>query len=187
MANGIVFLADGFEETEAVGTIDVLRRGDIDTLVVSISNSLSVKGAHGIVINADRIISDVNLSAYDVLVLPGGMPGTTNLGNCKVLTDALVSQYKNGKVVAAICAAPSVFGTLSIADGHRVTCYPGFESYLVSSEVTGLEAEVDSNVITGRGPGTVFDFALRIVEKLQGREVAQSVAQGMTGAERFGY
>jgi len=187
MSNALVFLAEGFEETEAVGTIDILRRGGVDTTTVSIADDLTVKGAHGISIVADSLISSINLSAYDALVLPGGMPGTSNLGNCKILTDALLAQYKAGKVVAAICAAPSVFGNLSIASGHKVTCYPGFEGYLKESVTTGKEAETDGNVITGRGPGAVMDFALKIVEKLKGYETAKSVADGLTGAERFGY
>lgn len=187
MSTALVFLADGFEETEAIGTIDVLRRGGVKTTMVSISEDVSVCGAHGIPIVADVTISAVDLASCDALVLPGGMPGTQNLGQCSLLTDSLIEQYRKGKVVAAICAAPSVLGNLSIADGHKVTCYPGFEGYLQSADVTGQVAETDGNLITGRGPGAVFNFALKIVEKLEGPETAKSVAEGLVGPDNFGF
>jgi len=187
MSKAYVFLAEGFEETEAVGTIDVLRRGGVSTTVVSISNELQVVGAHGIPVVADTLISNMSFDDVDALVLPGGMPGTMNLSNSQLLCKALIDHYNKGKIVAAICAAPIILGQLTIAEGKRVTCYPGCESQLDYSICTSSAAEKDGNIITGRAPGTVYDFALKLLETLEGRQAASSVANGLTTAKELGY
>lgn len=179
MKKAFVFLATGFEETEAVGTIDVLRRGGIETTVVSITQELSVEGAHGLEVVADALFDEVEYSGADILVLPGGMPGSSNLNAYAPLKEQLKKQYNAGKFVAAICAAPLVLGGLGFLKGRKATCYPSFEPTLEGATVTGEAVEVDGNVITGRGPGLVFDFGLAIVEALQGKAVADEVAGGL--------
>ncbi len=179
MKKAFVFLATGFEETEAVGTIDVLRRGGIETTVVSITQELSVSGAHGLEVVADALYEEVNFIEADALVLPGGMPGSSNLNACEPLKTQLLKHYNEGKLVAAICAAPIVLGGLGILKGRTATCYPSFESALTGANVTDNPVEVDGNVITGRGPGLVFNFSLAIVDALRGKAVAEEVAAGL--------
>jgi protein deglycase len=179
MKRVFLFLAEGFEETEAIGTVDVLRRAGIDAETVSISNSLDVTGAHGIKIHADQLLKEADIRIPDALILPGGMPGAKNLKECEPLKELLLDQYRSDRIVAAICAAPMVLGTMGLLKGHRATCYPGFEDFLIGAKVTGKATETDGNVITGKGPGFVFDFALAIVTAVRGKAVAEEVAAGM--------
>jgi len=179
MKKAFVFLATGFEETEAIGTIDVLRRGGIDTKIVSISEEYSVTSVHGIVVEADLLFTEADLSGADALILPGGMPGSSNLNAFTPLKEALVNQYKKGKLVAAICAAPLVLGGLGLLKGKRATCYPSFESTLTGAIVTGKVVETDGNIITGKGPGLVFDFALAVLTALKGQATTDEIAAGL--------
>ena len=130
MAKVCVFTADGFEEIEGLTVVDLLRRAGADTQMVSISDSLSVKGSHSIEIKADTFFEDVNYGEADLLVLPGGMPGTLHLGGHEGLCSLLKEFHEQGKKVAAICAAPSVLGKLGILKGKKAVCYPGFEEKL---------------------------------------------------------
>lgn len=179
MKKAFVFLATGFEETEAIGTIDVLRRGGIETTIVSITGEYRVDGAHGIGVMADALFEESNYTAADALVLPGGMPGSNNLNAFGPLKQQLIKQYEQGKIVAAICAAPLVLGGLGFLQGRKATCYPSFEPTLTGASATGSAVEVDGNVITGKGPGLVFTFGLAIVNALQGEKIAQEVAAGL--------
>ncbi|WP_087880485.1 DJ-1 family glyoxalase III [Parabacteroides sp. Marseille-P3160] len=179
MKKAFVFLATGFEETEAIGTADILRRGGVEAAIVSVTDKKEVKGAHNIIVTADLLLADADLSTADALVLPGGMPGASNLKASEPLKKALISHYGQGKLVAAICAAPLVLGGLGFLKGRIATCYPGFESTLIEATVTKNPVEIDGNVITGRGPGLVFNFSLAIVSALQGEAVAREVAEGL--------
>jgi 4-methyl-5(b-hydroxyethyl)-thiazole monophosphate biosynthesis len=179
MKRAVVFLAAGFEESEAVVTIDVLRRGGIETTVASITEELTVTGAHGLKVVADALLTDVDYSAVDALVLPGGMPGSSNLNACEPLRQLLVAHHSAGKLVAAICAAPLVLGGLGLLKGRKATCYPGFETQLAGATITGEAVTVDAGVITGRGPGVVFAFALSIVARLKGQPVAGEVSAAL--------
>ena len=175
MKTAFIFLANGFEEIEAVGIIDLLRRAGVEISSVSIEDTIIVTGAHEIAIEADLHINDVSASDIDALILPGGMPGSDNLNRCEPLKKLLVEHNEKGKLIAAICAAPLVFGELGLLNGRRATCYPGFESRLAGAILTGEPAVVDGNVITGKSPGSVFNFALAIVEYLQSKEKAGDV------------
>ncbi|WP_455628895.1 DJ-1 family glyoxalase III [Parabacteroides chinchillae] len=179
MKKAYVFFAIGFEELEAVGTVDILRRGGIDAKTVSITGERKVMGAHGMEFVTDSLFAETDLTNADALVLPGGIPGATNLNNYEPLKERLLEQYRNQKVVAAICAAPLVLGGLGLLKGRNATCYPGFEPKLVGANVTGEAVEVDGNVITGKGPGLVFNFGLALVAALKGEAVAEEVAAGL--------
>ncbi len=179
MKKAFVFLATGFEEVEATGTIDVLRRGEIETTVVSITGNLKVAGAHSLELVADKLFDETDFTDADALILPGGMPGSSNLNAYEPLKELLLKQFNSNKLVAAICAAPLVLGGLGILKGKRATCYPSFEPQLIGAIVTDEPAVIDGNVITGRGPGLVFDFALAIVKVLKGKAIAEEVASGM--------
>ena len=166
-----VLVATGYEEIEAVTTIDLLRRAQIELTTVSVTGALLVEGAHGIAVQADRLMQDVDFADALMLILPGG---ATKLGECKPLCDLLLSHNAAGKPIAAICAAPSVLGELGILEGKQATCYPGFEQYLGESYVGGLVVE-SKNIITAKGPGLSSDFAFCLIEKLAGAEVADEV------------
>ncbi len=165
-----VFLAEGFEEIEALTVVDILRRAEIPVKTISITNDCIVKGAHSIEVVADDIIDGVN-NDIDMLVLPGGMPGTTNLGKNEKLGSLITDAVKSGKLVAAICAAPSVLGRLGVLKGQIATCYPSFEKYLDGAICSTEKVCVSENIITSRGPGTAAQFALCIVEMLKGKEI----------------
>lgn len=166
-----IFLDNGFEEIEAITTIDLLRRANIALTTVSVSGNEIVLGAHNIPVKADRLFSDVDFADAEMLILPGG---ATNLIERKPLCELLVQHNQQDKLIAAICAAPAVLGQLGILQGKQATCYPGFEQYLGESHVGGLVVE-SHNIVTAKGPGLSSDFAFCIIEKLVGSEVADQV------------
>ncbi|MDR2809180.1 MAG: DJ-1/PfpI family protein [Tannerellaceae bacterium] len=179
MKNALLFLAEGFEEIEAIGTIDILRRGDILTTTVSITGRYDVTGAHGISVRANDLWANTDFSYADALILPGGMVGASNLDACEPLKELLVAKAKNRKLLAAICAAPMVLGGLGLLKGHRATCFPGFEEDLIGAIITDEPVETDGNIITGKGPGMVFDFALAIIAYLETQIRADKVAANL--------
>jgi len=179
MKNAFVFLADGFEEIEAFTAIDVLRRSEVMVQMVSVTEDEIVRGAHDISVLCDKIIDNCDFSQADLLLLPGGMPGATNLAACEYLGKQLKDFAHRGKLLAAICAAPMVLGKLGLLKGLRATCYPGFESFLQGAEYTGALVECDGNVITGKGPAAAMAFGLKVAEYLVGKEKADDVATGM--------
>lgn len=164
----LLHLADGFEEIEALSTLDILRRADIDTTTVSIMGRIEVKSSRGVIIQADKVFSDINYQEFDMIILPGG-PGTTLLDQHEELKSHLKNYDAEGKWIAALCAAPSVLGKLNLLNGKNAVCYPGYENDLLGAKVSLSEkVVVDGNIITSRGPGTSFDFAFKIVEVLKG-------------------
>ena len=179
MSKVYVFLAEGFEEIEGLTVVDLLRRANVETEMVSVMEGKQIKGSHGIKVTADCMFADVDFSDADVLVLPGGMPGTLNLGNHTGLCELLKKHYEAGKMVAAICAAPSVFGELGFLKGRIATCYPGFESKLEGAIVCATKVAVDENVITSRGLGTAIEFALKLIEVLVGLEKSMEIREGI--------
>lgn len=174
-----LFLANGFEEIEALATVDILRRAQIPVETVSITEEKIVTGAHNIPVTANTTFSKADFGAVDVLVLPGGMPGAKHLNEHEGLKKLLLEFNAQNKLVAAICAAPIVLGGLRMLEGRRATCYPGFEPELIGAQVTGENVVVDKNIITGRGPGLVFDFALRLVEQIAGMPTRRKVQEGL--------
>ena len=174
-----VHLATGFEETEAVTIIDVLRRADLDVTTVSMTKSKTVTGGHQIPVVADLLFSEVDYSAIDVLVLPGGMPGAKNLDNHEGLQKQILQFNKDNKLLGAICAAPLVFGHLGILKGKKAVCYPGFESELHGAEILETPSIVSDNIVTGRGVGVAIKFALQLVSELVGPEKSKQLAKAM--------
>lgn len=179
MKTAILFLAQGFEEIEAVATTDVLRRAGVKVVTVAIGDDLNVVGAHDIVVQADALLGEVSLYDADALILPGGWPGAKNLSECKPLIEAVIKQHTEGGWVAAICAAPFVLGVNGILEGKLATCYPGFEKDLHGAAFVEKGVVVSDNVITARGPAFSIDFGLTIAEVLVGKEKAKDVAKGM--------
>ena len=177
-----VFLADGFEEVEALIPVDVLRRGGVDVTTVSITDFPLVQSAHGVNIEADMMIEQCDFSDADLLFLPGGMPGASNLFENKDVCKAVVDQHAAGKKVAAICASPAVvLAPLGILDGKRATCYPGFEQALkgAGAQYTGDLVTVDGNVTTGEGPAAAFPFAYELLTQLVNKQTSDQIAEGM--------
>jgi len=174
-----IFFADGFEEIEALTSVDVLRRAGVNAVMVSITEDEIVRGAHDISLLADKTIDNVDFSEADLLLLPGGMPGAANLAACDELTKQLKAFAAEGKPYAAICAAPFVLGQLGLLKGKKATCYPGFEDQLEGATVTGVMAQQDGNVITGKGPAAAMEFSLKVAALLVGQEKADEVAAGM--------
>ena len=179
MSKVVVFLADGFEEIEGLTVVDLLRRAEIQVIMASIMGRESVTGAHGITVNADALAEEVDFSDADMVVLPGGMPGTLNLGKCTLVTDKVMEFFKEGKEVAAICAAPSVLGDLGILNGKAATSYPGFEERLTGAKVSTNQVEADGNVTTSRGLGTAIPFALKLIEKLIDSKKAEEIKESI--------
>ena len=177
MSNIAICMADGCEEIEALTVVDILRRAGIKIEMLSISDSLTIKGSHGIEFKADHLMTERNSLDYDGIVLPGGMPGTTNLESNTLVQNALKKQFNSGKLIAAICAAPSILGKNGIANGKKVTSYPGFEEAFAKSTYVNDSVVTDGNVITSRGMGTAIDFALAILKYLKGKEAADEMAK----------
>ena len=175
----LVFLADGFEEIEAITPIDVLRRAGLNVQTVSVMDKQTVSGAHGIPVVADKMFADIHLEDAEMLLLPGGLPGATNLDAHQGLSNMIMAFASEEKPLSAICAAPLVFGNRGLLQGKKATCYPGFESYLTGAEYTAALVETDGNFITAKGPGAAMDFAFAIVEKYCGVEKVNELKSGM--------
>ena len=174
-----VFLADGFEEIEALTPVDVLRRAGLSVQTVSVMDEQVVKGAHGVPVMADKMFADVNPEDAEMILLPGGMPGATNLDALDGLSKMILEFATAKKDFAAICAAPLVLGNRGLLEGKNATCYPGFETYLQGAEYTAALVEKDDNFITGKGPGAAMEFAFAIVEQYSGVGMVGDLEEGM--------
>lgn len=181
MARVIMPLADGFEETEAIAAIDILRRGGIEVTVAGVNDEM-VKGAHGISVRADTLFAECDNDS-DGVVLPGGMPGAKNLSESEGVLRAIRHHFDRGALCAAICAAPAVLSKAGILDGKKATCYPGHEKNLHGATILeDQDVVIDGNVVTSRGVGTAPAFGLAIVSILSGEETAQDVARAILHA-----
>lgn len=160
-----ILLAAGFEEIEAITTIDILRRLGLEVQTCSVTGTRLIQGAHGVPVMVDSLFRKNTVSETDCIVLPGGMPGTRNLWASETLRKSLVAHNQNGMTIAAICAAPMILGQLGILKGRHATCYPGFEKYLEGAEVVDENVVIDGNIVTGRGPAAAKDFAFAIASK----------------------
>ena len=171
----LVPLATGFEEIEFVSIVDVLRRADLDVTIASISKDLNIKGAHAIEIKADLSLITLTTEVFDAIILPGGMPGTTNLLKSTALLETIRTHFNNSKLIGAICAAPWVLDAAGILAGRKATIYPGMKDKIPSACHTPSRVVVDKNIVTGQGPGTAIEFALTLVEQLSNSNKANEL------------
>ncbi len=171
-----LFLADGFEEMEAIVPIDILRRANIEIQTISISATKEVTGAHRIKIQADLLFTEVDFSTPKMLILPGGMPGTKNLDTHAGLKKLLTEQYERNGMIAAICAAPSILGKMGLLEGKEATCYPGFEDALHGVVISKKTIVKSRNIITAKGAGVALEFALQLVAELKGQSESERIA-----------
>ena len=167
--NTAIFFADGFEEIEGLTVVDMFRRAGIPIQTISISDSLTVTGSHDIKVQADCLLKDFDFNTVEMLILPGGMPGTTNL----------MQFSRQGRYLAAICAAPSILGGLGILNGRVATCYPGFEKKLFGAYITTDPVAKDGHVITSRGMGTAIEFASALIAVIQDQEAADKIKESI--------
>ncbi len=174
----IVFLADGFEEIEALATVDVLRRADLSVTTVGIGKR-DIIGAHNITVRADTEDASLRIEDATAIVLPGGMPGTTNLESSPIVQDAIRYAIANELPIAAICAAPSILGHSGLLNGVEATCYPGFEKELTGAKLSTHAVVTDGLFTTARGAGVAVDFALELVSRLKGRVIANNIREAM--------
>jgi len=195
MSKVCVFMADGLEECEGLVTVDILKRGGCEVVMASISDSLDIVSSHNLHFKADALASGLDLDSFDMVVLPGGLKGTNNLKASALVADTVKKfaategavageagadgdrPARSEKLIGAVCAAPSVLGELGLLRGKRATCYPGFEPKLLGAEATGLPVVTDGNITTGKGLGATIPFALRLLENLEGQEVAEKIRQ----------
>lgn len=177
MSRTAIFLAPGFEEIEALTVVDLLRRADIEIDMISISEEHQVTGSHKIQVYADKTWPEVDFDKVDMIILPGGMPGTKNLEAYEPLVQQIKEFHKNGKYISAICAAPSILGHLGMLKGRNACSFPEYESHLEGAIVTHNEVEVSDHIITSRGMGCAIPFGLAIVERFKGKETAEILAE----------
>ncbi len=179
MAKVLIFFADGFEEIEGLAVVDLLRRAGIDITTVSITDKSKVTGSHKISLDTDIVLDAADFDSADMLVLPGGMPGTKNLEACDRLMAQVDRFAADGKKIAAICAAPTIFGHRGLLKGKKACCYPGMEGDLTGADVSYDEVSVAGNIITSRGLGTAIPFALAIMESLTDKATADRIGKAV--------
>ena len=172
--NAVLFLATGFEEIEAVSIVDILRRAEVGVTVAGLQAG-AIEGAHDINVVPDTTLGEIDVKKFDAVILPGGNPGYVNLGKDKRVLDAVKTAFERGKLVAAICAAPSVLAQAGILKGKKATVFPGMESALTGAKPVDERVVVDGKLVTSQGPGTALEFALTLVELLVGKEKAQEI------------
>ena len=176
MSKAVVFFAEGTEECEALLVVDLLRRAKVEVTIASATGNRAITSSHKVHITADALAEDIDYSDVDMVVLPGGIPGTPNLAANKTVTDTCVSFAQTGKKVAAICAAPTLLAHLGLLDRRSAVCYPGMEGEMGSAVVRPeCPVVVDGRIITARSAGCAFDFALKLIEILAGAEKAKEV------------
>lgn len=175
-----IVLAEGFEETEAVTVVDVLRRADINITVASLTGDSPVQGSHNLEIGADTALTDLRRERLDLLVLPGGMPGAKNLSRSDNLLELIRAMDEEEKFLGAICAAPLALHAAGVLEGRRATCYPTFRKRLTTtSKTTDARVERDEHIITSQGPATAILFALELVNVLGYSDKAEELGQAM--------
>lgn len=172
-----MMVANGYEEVEMLTVVDLLRRAGMSCEIISVTGKKELTSSHQVTVLADLLFEDADFDSYDALVIPGGMPGTTNLGAHAGVCEQLKKAFADGKLIAAICAAPTVFGKLGLLEGKKAICYPGMEKQLTGALVTYEPAVRDGNIITSRGMGTAIDFGLAIVAYYEGKEAAAGLAE----------
>lgn len=174
----VVFLADGFEECEALIVVDILRRAGIETIMGSIMGRIEVQSSRNIWVRSDAKAEDIDFNTVDLIFLPGGRLGTENLRGSDIVKKQCL-EFAERKTVAAICAAPSVLAELGLLEGKEATCHPDFENQMFGAILTKDSVTVDGNIITGQGLGATFEFAFKLTEILAGKDVIQRIKKAI--------
>ena len=175
MKRVIMMFAEGFETVEALMVVDLLRRGGVEVVMTSINEEDMVRSAHGVAVEMDATMDEVDLSTFDAIILPGGMPGTIHLGESKAVKDAVMLMHEEGKIVSAICAAPGVLGKYGLLEGKNACSYPEHEKNLMGANVSREPVVVDGNIVTSRGLGTAMEFGFKLLEMLVSKEKADQI------------
>lgn len=178
MSHVCVLFAEGFEEIEAVSIVDILRRADVDVTTLGVAER-RVTGSHGITVETDRSLAEASSEIWDMVILPGGIPGSTHLRDSPEVQKLIREQASSGRRIGAICAGPIALGAAGVLQGRRATSYPGFERELSGCRYSEDRVVTDGNIITSRGPGTAMEFALEVVRELRGGDVAGCLRKGM--------
>jgi len=171
----VVPLAEGFEEIEFSTIVDILRRAEIDVTVAGLKEGI-INGAHGVRVTPDTSLDKIRADDFDVIILPGGSPGFVNLGKSEKVLKLVKEMYDRNKYVTAICGAPSVLAKAGVIQGKRATIFPGMEDTLTGAQYSGERVVVEGKIITSQGPGTAMEFAIKLVEVLEGKTKADAVA-----------
>ena len=174
-----IFMADGCEEIEGLTVVDIVRRAKLEMTTISITDKKEVTSSHNVTFLTDALASEVDFDGFDAIVLPGGMPGTLNLGASDMVNKVIKKFAGEGKIVAAICAAPTIYGEMGLLEGKNATCYPGMEDKLLGANWQEQPVVVDGNFVTSRGVGTAIAFALTLVTILKDEETAKSLANSI--------
>lgn len=182
MKTAVVLLADGVEECEALLVVDILRRAKVDVVTASIMGRKDILSSHGIRFQADTLAEDVDFDAAHLLVLPGGLPGTSHLAQSPLVRKQCLA-FAKYRLLAAICAAPSVLASLGLLDGKPATCHPAFESQMGRAILAHTSVAIASNIVTGQGLGAAFPFALVLAAALEGKDAAQAIANAISLSE----
>ena len=177
MKKAYLFFATGFEEVEALTVVDILRRGGVDCKTVSIMGDYDVTSSHNVTVRADLVFEHQELNDADMLIMPGGIPGTPNLKAHAALQQLICQYVADGKYLAAVCAAPTIYGEMGLLKGKDATCFPGMEDGLIGANVKTDKVVCDGQFITSRGMGTCIDFGLTLLEKLTDKETAQGIGK----------
>lgn len=183
MKRAIMLFAEGFETVEALMVVDILRRGGVELTMASITEDEMISSSHGVRIEMDAVLGEVDLSEYDAIILPGGMPGTLHLGESEAVKKALHVMNDAGKIVAAICAAPGVLGKHGFLEGKKACSYPSHEENLTGATVLRDAVVVDGNIVTSRGLGTATEFAFALLEILEGKEKEEQIKEAIVYQE----
>lgn len=179
MSKIAVFFADGCEEIEGLTVVDMLRRAKLEVVSVSITGTKEIHGSHDIIFQADTVFEGAKMDSFDGVVLPGGLKGTANLAAHEGVVSVIKEFAAAGKLVAAICAAPSVLGQAGVLNGKHATCHPGWEEKLTGAVASQESVVIDGNIITSRGMGTAIDFSLAMIQYLSGPETVAQVRKGI--------
>lgn len=175
MKRAVMLFAEGFETVEALMVVDILRRGGVEVTMTSIDGEDIVRSSHGVGVEMDAAMDEIDGSDYDAIILPGGMPGTLHLGESEAVKKLLLLMNENGKIVSAICAAPGVLGKYGLLQGKKACSYPEHEVNLLGATVSREPVVVDGNIVTSRGMGTAMEFAFTLLEMLESKEKADKI------------
>lgn len=179
MKRVVMLFADGYETVEALMVVDILRRAGVEVVMTSITEDEKVRSSHNVVVEMDATMDEIDMMEFDGVILPGGMPGTTNLSESEAVKKALLCMQEAGKIVSAICAAPSVLGKHGLLNGKKACCYPSFEDALMGAQVSESPVVVDGNIVTSRGLGTAMEFAFALLELLEGKEKVEQIKKAI--------